>query len=606
MENATQTRVPEGQPVATGSIHGSSNSVSMGGFLPAGVPLANSSPDAAYNGAGSSNAILPTTSSVAPPAYVAVAPSVAPAALAHVPPPPTTVGPPPATGNGYAPEPALNVSLQSARLMPMYTALPSRARVTRAQMMGFGKDRDLLPKGLPYDADYAFSLCTDNLAVNRLNAALNFDSWGSVINLNHNGNLPVTNAWDGLLVSVAGRTVPACFVTTGFSWTSDLKGYDSGRGYPSKSLHVRQLAQEYELFQGALGSLHKRNIFHVHCDLSNGAAMFQTKNKSTASDESTTGGAPTKLVEDSTGAGKTLAPMTFGGDNPATTSIFTKTVLQYTDEVPVFDGRSGPFSGGFMFTPQDWTSIDSLPRLPSDKELPVNTLVTVGFSTSSYKPFQAMRYWGTRSGACYSPHVSYAETTLQSLLDAPSNPVIDVLDVKLDPPPFTETVDSRSNRTLAEHTSRGDPSASPSVCFDPTELAASCTMEVPAHHKKRKRKRGATSKGECSADSQHGGRSKNPRNDSPPRQTDDGKQAQQRSHIQRRVKRKQNKPGIFTSSVDALRQLANRLIGRHVATAGQAQDGISGKRNTVSTSRLEHLATSTAYTGNPRRSLPAR
>ncbi|KAL0061899.1 hypothetical protein AAF712_011275 [Marasmius tenuissimus] len=258
--------------------------------------------------------------------------------------------------------------------------------------------RELPPEPRPLDVEYAFSILTGPEANARFNAGLAFDSWGRVMNVNRNGNLPVTNTREGMFVSIAGRRVPAVWVTTGFSWTSDLQGVGDGKYPPCKKLFVRQVSQEYELFQGSIGGLCKQVYFHAQCDQKNGAAAFCTKKQPAPADEGSSGGRSGQYIESGNGTGRALAPMVagnYGSSSQALPEIYTKITLKYDDDVPIFDGRSFEGGPGFMFTSRDWENLESLPRFPLQGELPENTLVTVGFSMSAYKPFNnTMLHWG--------------------------------------------------------------------------------------------------------------------------------------------------------------------------------------------------------------------
>ncbi|KAL0060505.1 hypothetical protein AAF712_012695 [Marasmius tenuissimus] len=378
---ATSTTANQSVPAATAHVFPTS-------ITPVSAPIGT-----AVAPAPIVNPLAPTANAIAPPLAVAPVPVPAP-----VPAPALAPPPPPATAPGSGREPALNVELQHPRLQAMYAALPPKARVFRATMLNYNRELPPIPR--PLDVDYAFSLLSDPRAEARFNAAITFDSWGRVLNINRNGNLPVTKTREGVFVSIAGRRVPAVWVTTGFSWTSDLQGVGDGKFPAAKKLHVRQISQEFELFQGALGSFCNQVCFHAQCDQRNGAAAFCTKKRPTQSEGSSNGGRPGQFVESGTGTGRALAPLMAGSSNsPAGTlpEIFTKIVRQYDDDVPVFDGRSSRLNGdaGFMFTPQDWENLESLPRFQFVDELPENTLVTVGFSVSAFGPFNnTMQHWG--------------------------------------------------------------------------------------------------------------------------------------------------------------------------------------------------------------------
>ncbi|KAK1222949.1 hypothetical protein PQX77_014185 [Marasmius sp. AFHP31] len=335
----------------------------------------------------------------------------------------SAAGPAPATAPAPAPapaidstpsqgrEPALNLSLQHPSLQPI-----------RATMLNHG--REIAPDPRPYDIDYALSLLSGPEAQARFLAALDFDSWGRVMNVNRNGNLPVNSTREGMFVSIAGRRVPAVWVTTGFSWTSDLQGVGDGKYPAPKKILVRQVSQEYELFQGSIGALCKQVYFHTQCDQKNGAAAFCTKKSPASPDNaSTTNDArPGRYVESGAGTGKALAPMMSGNyaaSSQAVPDIYTKLNLRYDDEVPIFDGRESLYHrdiGGFQCLPRDWETLESLPRFPVDGELPENTLVTVGFSMLAYPPFnKTMVNWGVNLNLMF---IIVLDITARSILSS--------------------------------------------------------------------------------------------------------------------------------------------------------------------------------------------
>ncbi|KAL0566696.1 hypothetical protein V5O48_015310 [Marasmius crinis-equi] len=286
-------------------------------------------------------------------------------------------------------EPALDVSLQHPALQPMYERLPAKARVRRASMINFKEDDSNPPSALPVDVEYAFSsLKLKKPSRIRLMRALEFDSYNRVLNITRNGNIPVIlSRYDPIHISYAGRQVPAVWVTTGFVWTSNLQGLpEPGNSAVTKNIYLRQLCQEWELIQGALGALIKCPTYHVRLIQENGAMSFGSKKRPDTSN----GTASRRITDSSRGAGCALPPINPGAARSTTAPlplVAMKKMVLYDEDIPVYDGRTSPRNGasGFMFTDLDWKELETLPRFPLvDQELPEDALVTVGFTIISY------------------------------------------------------------------------------------------------------------------------------------------------------------------------------------------------------------------------------
>ncbi|KAL0577043.1 hypothetical protein V5O48_004947 [Marasmius crinis-equi] len=285
------------------------------------------------------------------------------------------------------PNSALDVSLQSSKLRPLYANLPAKARVSRGMVYGFKGAH--VPVALPYDGDYAVGLCTDIHAKKRLAKALQFDAYNRIMSLNRNGNVPVINIrFECAHVVYAGRSLPAVYVNTGFIWSSDLQGV---RG-STKNVYVRSICQEWELLQGSLAKIISAQEFQAHVDVQNGAMMFASKK---VPEENSNQG----RTDPGKGVGRTLPPVASGGNNTSNTGLpacALKKHLRFDETIPVFDGRSSSRNGkaGFLFAPEDWQDLDSLPRFPDGEELPEDALVTVGFTVSSFGPLSGMTFKG--------------------------------------------------------------------------------------------------------------------------------------------------------------------------------------------------------------------
>ncbi|KAL0574860.1 hypothetical protein V5O48_007100 [Marasmius crinis-equi] len=290
---------------------------------------------------------------------------------------------------------ALDASLQADRLKFLYADLPQKARVQRGTVYCFKGDQQP-PTALPYDGDYALGLCTDKAAMKRFVHALRFDSYDRIMHLNRNGNVPVREtSFDCMHFTYAGRSVPAVYVNTGFLWSSDLEGVRS----PTKNIQVRQVCQEWELLQGSLGRILSAPVFHAQVDPQNGAVTFSTKKR--ADKEPKVGG----RTDTGRGAGRTLPPVASGSgsSNSVLPSCAEKKSLRADEYIPVFDGRSSPVNGsaGFLFKPDDWKALESLPRYPDGEDLPEDAIVTVGFTVNPFGPFNTMVHKGVNLHALF-------------------------------------------------------------------------------------------------------------------------------------------------------------------------------------------------------------
>ncbi|KAL0572249.1 hypothetical protein V5O48_009711 [Marasmius crinis-equi] len=287
-----------------------------------------------------------------------------------------------------APDPnsALDESLQSPKMRFIYRDLPAKARVSRATVYSF--KGCVLPTALPYDGEFALGLCTDDNAKRRLVKALRFDSYSRILSLNRNGNVPVRDIrFECVQIQYAGRFLPAVYVNTGFIWTSDLQGV---RGN-TKNVLLRSMCQEWELLQGGLGRILTAQEFQAHLDTQNGAMMFATKKlQETENSQGRT--------DAGRGVGRTLPPVvsTTTSNHTELPACALKKHLRFDESVPVFDGRTEKLNNGvgFLSTPDDWKSLDTLPRFPDGEDLPEDALVTVGFTVSGFGPLSGMSFKG--------------------------------------------------------------------------------------------------------------------------------------------------------------------------------------------------------------------
>ncbi|KAL0058319.1 hypothetical protein AAF712_015014 [Marasmius tenuissimus] len=293
----------------------------------------------------------------------------------------------PGSDSSLIPTSALNEDVQCEKFAPVYNQLlPSD--YPQGVMVGY---KGVAPDYSPADLLGTYKNLSSSWARGRMVQSMMFKGHGPYNNITRNACLNVHNVpFQCIKMVVKGREVPCVWTITALVASSHLHSSDIRKDM-AKHVGIRFLCQELELFQSVVCTIIKEEGFQSSVS-AEGHLTFATKRAKT---DTKTADSSTR-IEDRVAAGKKLAPKQLNFKVTPTPSTSTsvgpglnsRISLNYTDKVPVYDGRRSPNGSnrGFMFTNEDWDNLTSFSSF--EEEIPAGSLVTVGFTMNPYEPFK--------------------------------------------------------------------------------------------------------------------------------------------------------------------------------------------------------------------------